>query len=208
MIFDIDIMPLGPLQTNGYLISKDNQAVMIDPGAEAEQIVATLEQRACTLQAIWLTHAHFDHVGGLKALLERYSVPFYLHPADEPLLANAVSAAQRFLIEIAEPPQNFQPLQDGQVLEFAGIPFTCLFTPGHAPGHSAFYQPEAGVVFAGDALFYDSIGRTDLPLANHAQLLQSIQQKLLTLPAETVVYAGHGQATSIQREKEHNPFLR
>lgn len=207
MHLDIHILPLGPLQTNGYLLCNDKQAVMIDPGEDVEVIEAKLEQTGCTLQAVWLTHAHFDHIGGLKGLLEHHDVPFYMHPADQPLLANAVKSAQRFLIDIAEPPQNFAALEAGQVLSVGDVSFTCLFTPGHAPGHMAFYQAEQGILFAGDALFRDSIGRTDLPFADHATLLHSIHSQLLTLPEETKVYSGHGLSTTIGREKEHNPFL-
>lgn len=207
MHLDIYILPLGPLQTNGYLLCSDKQAVMIDPGEEVDKIEAKLEQTGCSLQAVWLTHAHFDHVGALNPLLERYDVPFYMHPAEQPLLASAVQSAQRFLIDIPKPPQNFQPLEAGQVLMLGKLPFSCLFTPGHAPGHIAFYQAEQEVVFAGDALFRDSIGRTDLPLADHDTLLHSIHSQLLTLPEESKVYSGHGLSTTIGREKRYNPFL-
>lgn len=198
---------VGPLQENCYLLTDDEKkgAVFIDPGDEAPRLTQAL--KGYTLQEIWLTHAHFDHVGALAELQETYDVPMYLHPADEPLLANAASSAARFGLRLRQPKINYIPLEDTQVLSFGGHEVRCLFTPGHAPGHIAFYIPDQGIVLAGDALFKGSIGRTDLPGGDHAQLIESIRTKLLTLPQETAVYPGHGPETTIGHEAKSNPFL-
>ena len=205
----LECFTVGPLQENCYLLadpaSKD--AVLIDPGDEAPRLLRALDERGLTLQALWLTHAHFDHVGAVAGVLERRPVPLYLHPADAPLLAQASASAARWGIPLKQPPADFLPLSDGQTLTLGGLRALCLFTPGHAPGHIAFHLPAEEVVIAGDALFQGSIGRTDLPGGDHARLLESIRTKLLTLPPQTKVHPGHGPATTVGREAESNPFL-
>ncbi len=199
-------LTVGPLQENCYLLTDDEtkSAVLVDPGDEAPKLMQALE--GYTLQAIWLTHAHFDHVGAL-AELQVYDVPTFLHPNDEPLLANAKASASRFGLHLRQPKVEYTPLGDAHVLSFGDQEVRCLFTPGHAPGHIAFYFPAGGIVLAGDALFRGGIGRTDLPGGNHAQLIESIRTQLLTLPEETVVYPGHGPETTVGHEAKSNPFL-
>ena len=205
----LECLTVGPLQENCYLLADlaTKEAVLIDPGDEAPRLLRALDERELTLQAVWLTHAHFDHVGAVAEVLERYPVPLYLHPADAPLLAHASASAARWGIPLKQPSTDFLPLSDGQTLTLGGLRAHCLFTPGHAPGHIAFYLPEEEVVIAGDALFQGSIGRTDLPGGDHAQLLESIRTKLLTLPPQTKVHPGHGPATTVGREAQSNPFL-
>lgn len=203
---NLQAFTVGPLQENCYLLSDAGQAVLIDPGDEAERLLGALG--GLELTAVWLTHAHFDHVGAVADVLDRFPVPVYLHPADLPLLRNAALSAAYFGLTLRQPEVEPLPLAHAQVLNVGGLGATCLYTPGHAPGHVAFYVPAAGFVLAGDALFQGSVGRTDLPGGDPAQLIRSIEQELLSLPDETVVYPGHGPATTIGAERRTNPFLR
>lgn len=194
---------------NAYLLSntETRQAVLIDPGEDAPVLLEALRKDALSLQAIWLTHAHFDHIGAVEAIKAVHDVPVLLHPADKALYDNAYKAAQAWGIPFTQPTVATTDISEGQTLMLATSLVQCLFTPGHAPGHISFYLPEQGIVIAGDALFQGSIGRTDLPLGNHEELIHSIRTELLTLPDATVVYPGHGPETTIGVEKISNPFL-
>jgi hydroxyacylglutathione hydrolase len=207
MDLTLERFTVGPLMENCYLLAADGRAVLVDPGDEGDRLAEALERAGLTLEAIWLTHAHFDHVGGIEGVRRRFPVPVLLHPDDLPLYQHAQEAARRWDIPFEQPSAETTDLTAGQVLTFAGREVRCLFTPGHAPGHVAFYLPAEGVVLAGDALFQGSIGRTDLPFGNHDQLLKSIRRELLTLPDETQVLPGHGPTTTIGQERRHNPFL-
>ena len=198
-------LTVGPLQENCYLLSDAGQAVLIDPGDEAGRLLGALG--GLELSAVWLTHAHFDHVGAIADVLDRLPVPVYLHPDDWELLGKAAASAAYFGLTLRQPEVEPLPLTHGQVLRVGSLEATCLYTPGHAPGHTAFYLPAAGFVLAGDALFQGSVGRTDLPGGNHEQLIGSIRRELLTLPDETAVYPGHGPATTIGVERRTDPFL-
>ena len=202
---NLQALTVGPLQENCYLLSDAGQAVLVDPGDEAGRLLGALG--ALELRAVWLTHAHFDHVGALADVLDRFPVPVYLHPDDWELLENAAASAAYFGLTLRQPEVESLPLVHAQVLNVGGLEATCLHTPGHAPGHTAFHVPAAGFVLAGDALFQGSVGRTDLPGGSHEQLLGSIRRELLTLPDETVVYPGHGPATTVGVERRTNPFL-
>jgi hydroxyacylglutathione hydrolase len=204
----LETFTVGPLQENCTLLQDSKQAILIDPGDEAQRLLRGLADKSLALQAIWLTHAHFDHIGAIAELQEALGdIPVYLHPNDRPIFENGHLAAARWDIPFRQPNTKTLELADQQILEFAGTDVHCLFTPGHAPGHIAFYVPSQGFVIAGDALFRGSIGRTDLPMGNQHQLLESIRSRLLTLPDETVVYPGHGPKTTIGFEKQSNPFL-
>lgn len=206
-------LSVGALDVNCYVLLVNGAAVVVDPGEEGDRIASELRARGAALHAVWLTHAHFDHVGGITALLANRppggpsTVPVLLHPADQVLLENAVAAAARWSIHIEAPPLDTLPLEHGQVLELGGVKVTALHTPGHAPGHCAFHIPAYGAVLSGDALFKGSVGRTDLPLADERQLLDSIHRELLSLPDDTAVLPGHGPSTTIGAERYGNPFL-
>lgn len=206
--FEVLCMPVGPVAANSYLLLVGDDAVVIDPGDEGPAIAQQLVQRNKTLRAVWLTHAHFDHVGGIAALLRAAgSVPVHMHPDDRPLLENAVNSASRWNIQIEPPPTDTVDIVHGQLLTLGGLKVTALHTPGHAPGHIAFYLPDQRIVFSGDALFKGSVGRTDFPYANEQQLLDSIRRELLSLPDDTQVLPGHGSPTTIGSERFGNPFL-
>lgn len=203
----IDVLPVGPLSANAYLLTTGRRAVLVDPGGEPDRLLEALGARDAELEAVWLTHAHFDHVGALAELLEAAPVPVYLHPADAPLLASAAAAAAAWGVHIRQPPLGARPLADGDRLALGAVEARCLHTPGHAPGHVAIYLPSQAVVLSGDALFRGSIGRTDLPFGDHDRLLRSIRDRLLGLPGDTRVLPGHGPATTIAEEAASNPFL-
>ena len=202
-------LPLGPLQTNSYLLGceETKKAAVIDPSWSGELIADKAGKEGWAITHILLTHSHFDHVGGLAELKEITQAPIYIHPEAIPMLENTVMAAQMWQIKIPEPPPADFTLTDNQALEVGDLKLQVLFTPGHAPGHVCFYLEEHSVLFDGDVLFQQSIGRTDLPGGDYDLLMQSIRQRLLILPDETAVLSGHGPTTTIGQEKAWNPFL-
>ncbi|WP_038058413.1 MBL fold metallo-hydrolase [Thermus amyloliquefaciens] len=199
-------LSVGPLQENTYLVEGTEGTVLIDPGDEAERILALLESTGLRPEAILLTHAHFDHVGAVAPLVEALSLPVFLHPLDLPLYRHAAEVARMWGLAIPNPPLPVEPLEEGQVL----FGFTVWHLPGHSPGHVAFLHPGGALdplrVFSGDLLFRGSIGRHDLPGASREDLFQSLR-RLLTLPPRTEVYPGHGPSTSLALEAKTNPFL-
>ncbi len=202
----VRVLTVGPFQENCYLLgdAATRDAVLIDPGDEAERLIAALEQDAWTLRALWITHGHIDHVGGIAAIKRRWNVPVFLHPADRALYDHAAEQGRHYGLVIETPPAPDHDLAEGDVLTVGGLSFGVIHVPGHSPGHVAFVGD--GVVFGGDCLFAGSIGRTDLPLSDPSALNRSLQ-RFAALPDETVVYSGHGPATSVQAEKRSNPFL-
>ena len=197
---------VGPFEENCYLLVDEEarRAVLVDPGDEGERIVDAVRRSGAALEAIWLTHAHLDHVGGIAAVKRVWDVPIHLHPADAPLYANAHRQAAAYGVPFEQPPPYDQTLADGQVMRLGSLSFEVVHTPGHSPGHVIFHGH--GVIFGGDLLFAGSIGRTDLPLSNPAQMAASLQ-RVAALPPESEVNPGHGPATTIAAELRTNPFL-
>ena len=206
----------GPLQVNTYIVGSKatGDAVVIDPGGHASEILRVLEQENLTLRRIINTHAHFDHVGGVNDLKTATGVPFCLHPDDLGTLAGYAQQMAFFGMQGDEAPDVDEHLEAGQVVEIGELSLTVLFTPGHAPGHVTFVSPVDitgpgdRVAFSGDVLFQGSIGRYDLPGADLHVLMSSITEQLLPLGDNTVIYPGHGPMTTIGEEKLSNPFLR
>lgn len=197
---------VGPFQENCYLLAdaQTRDAVLIDPGDEGARLITAVEEGGFTLRALWITHAHIDHVGGIAAVKRRWDVPVLLHPADRPLYDHATEQGRHYGLRIEAPPAPDRDLAEGDAVTVGGRSFNVMHVPGHAPGHVAFAGH--GVVFGGDCLFAGSIGRTDLPLSDPAAMQQSLA-RLGALPPETVVYAGHGPTTTIGEETRTNPFL-
>ncbi len=201
-------LPLGPIQTNCYLVadSVSGDAVVIDPGADAPLVLQALAERQWHCRHVLLTHAHFDHIGAVADLVEATGAPLALHPDDLPLLRRK-GGGQAFGVELRASPEPDVLLEAGQTLLAGSLRFEVLFVPGHTPGHVAFYHAGGPAVFSGDVLFQQGIGRTDLDGGDYDLLMRSLRDVLLQLPDDTVVCAGHGPTTTIGAEKRENPFL-
>jgi hydroxyacylglutathione hydrolase len=202
-------LPVGLIQTNCYVVGCEdtNEGAVIDPGGHPDRILAEVERLSLTIRYVLNTHAHFDHTDANGALVEATGALLAIHPQDRPLLEASGGAAYFGLQAAPSPPPDLE-LHDGDRLEIGNLRFQVLHTPGHTPGHVSFHEPMEKVLFDGDLLFRRGIGRTDLPGGNWQQLLHSIQNVLFALPDETVVYSGHGSATTIGEEKRLNPWLR
>lgn len=200
-------LTVGPIESNCYLVRRapGSEAVVIDPGAEADRVEAVLRKWDAEPAAILLTHAHMDHVGAIAELGRRYGPPVYLHPADRSIYDAAAERGAAFGIPLEKPPPPDHALEDGQSLEVAGIRFEVRHAPGHSPGGVVFRTN--GHAFVGDCLFAGSVGRTDLPGGDGETLLRSIRERILSLPPDTTLWPGHGPKTTVRREKESNPFL-
>ncbi|ABS23216.1 MBL fold metallo-hydrolase [Bacillus cytotoxicus] len=203
-------MPLGPLQTNAYILSNDQkECVIFDPGSEGEKLVTYLQQEGLKPLAILLTHAHFDHIGAVDAVREAFRIPVYVHKEEAEWLGDpAVNGSQIFMMNrsITAKPADYRIDGEG-TLTIGPFTFEMFETPGHSPGSISYYCKEVNAVFSGDVLFQMSIGRTDLPGGSLTELMGSIEEKLFMLPDDTTVLCGHGPETNIGFEKENNPFL-
>ena len=199
-------LTVGAFQENCYLLIEPgtNRCAIVDPGAEPDRIITDIERAGAVPEAIWLTHAHLDHVGAIAGVKRRWDIPVYLHPLDRPLYDMASRQAAMYGLPFEQPPAPECTLADGDVLRIGAVEFAVMHAPGHAPGHVVFHGH--GLVFAGDCLFAGSIGRTDLPMSNPRDLAASLD-RIVALPEDAVVYPGHGPATSIGVELRSNPFL-
>jgi hydroxyacylglutathione hydrolase len=197
---------VGVFQENAYLVVDEttNHAVLIDPGAEPEQIVSMVRDSGATLDAIWLTHAHLDHIGAVAAVRRAWKVPVHLHPDDLPLFERATSQAAAYGLPFEQPENPDVALSDGDLLSVGSLRFEVLHTPGHSPGHVVFKHDDQ--LFGGDLLFAGSIGRTDLPLSNRRSMESSLA-RICELDDSTVVHPGHGPSVTVGHERATNPFL-
>lgn len=202
----------NPFQENTYLLwNDDREAVLIDPGfstsSEFDQVLNYINKNGLSIRAVWLTHAHIDHVLGLDKALTFWGCTYHLHELEVAQLKAVEVYAPAYGFMHFRAPDSEGSLLNDNIISLGKERFEVLFLPGHAPGHVGFYHADSQRLWAGDVLFRQSIGRTDLPGGHHATLIQSIQQKLFSLPDEVVVFPGHGPETSIGFEKRNNPFL-
>lgn len=197
--------PLGPLETNCYLLYSDKTAIAVDPGGDPAPVLKFLEARGLTLTHILNTHLHFDHIYGNVALQTATGAPILASPDDAFLLETELGQGGAFGFPPVQP-FEFQPLAAGTHV-FGDITVEVLATPGHTPGSLSFHVAEAGLVVVGDLLFYRSIGRTDFPGGNLEVLRKSIIERIFLLPETTAVYPGHGPRTHVGDEKRNNPYF-
>ena len=203
-------LTVGLLQENCYIFgcSRTRRAVIIDPGDNARAILRVVDQQALKIERIINTHAHFDHVMAVAAIKAATDAPFYLHELDLPVLHELPERVRLWLdmeVDPLDDPDGY--LNHGDRIAVGDEELEVRFTPGHAPGHVVFVHHAGRQVFVGDTLFRDSIGRFDLPGADGPTLLASIRTQLLSLPDDYTVYPGHGPATTIGYEREHNPYV-
>ncbi|RMD84769.1 MAG: MBL fold metallo-hydrolase [Candidatus Dadabacteria bacterium] len=213
MMVEIIRVVVTPFQQNCRIIAdmEAGECVIVDPGGSPEAILSAVPDEVnCT--GVWLTHSHVDHCGGVKGIAEKLSIKVYGHRSEDIFREKVREICSMYGIspdvegmDICPEPDIY--LEGGEEISVGGYVFNVLHVPGHSPGHLAFYNKDRGVVLAGDVLFAGSIGRTDLPGGNHKQLLASIEEKVFSLPDDTVVMSGHGADTTVGAEKRTNPFF-
>ena len=209
-MLDIATFILGPVETNAYLVADSlvDEAVVIDPAWDGSVIVNEARRRNCSIVGIWLTHAHFDHLAGVAAIVDAVDPkpPIALHPQDLPLY-KMQGGAPFFGMHIDPAPIPTVSLTHGGVLQVGSYKLEVRHAPGHTPGHVVFYCETERIAFCGDVIFMRGIGRTDLPGGSYRTLIESIHSQILTLPDETRLLSGHGPETTVGEERVGNPFL-
>ncbi len=203
---------LGPVQTNCYIVSnKKKECLIFDPGEEGARLVKEIRSHGMKPLAIFLTHAHFDHIGAVDLLRDTFNVPVYIHAKEVDWLSDPFKNGSGKYAELPDytvkAPLDEHIIRKEQMFEIGDFVFQAIFTPGHSPGSVTYVFEKDGFAIVGDTLFEQSIGRTDLLGGNTKELLHSIHHKLLVLPEDTIIYPGHGSYTTPGAEMENNPFL-
>ena len=201
---------VGPVQENCYLFRRDgsDRALIVDPGDEADRLLAAVDELGVTLDAILLTHTHFDHVGAVAPVARATGAEVWVPQIEKPVLADIMSFVPWPGFGPYESWDAEHTLSGGEKLELADFEIDVLFTPGHSPGHVTYSIQDEQAIFSGDVLFQGSVGRTDFPYGDHAALIAAIKTKLLPLGDDVSFLCGHGPGSTIGDERQHNPFLR
>lgn len=205
----IERLVVGALQTNCYIVGDEltGESIVIDPGGDADLILKAVQRLKVKVKLVVNTHGHFDHIMANGDVMEAAGAPLAIHPNDANMLTNPLRSFALFVGKIRPSPPATVWLEEGSTVEVGAITLEVLHTPGHSAGSISLWCASENAVFSGDALFNLGIGRTDFPGGSYRVLLQSIREKLFTLPDETAVYSGHGPETTIGFERAHNPFL-
>lgn len=205
--FVCDFRVVGPVQTNCFFFyDRDSgRGIIVDPGDEADKLARYGEEKHLKMEAILLTHGHFDHIMAVEDLRKRWDVPVYASQEERTVLENPQI---NLSVQLGKPLSITADryLSDGEEMELMGEKMRCILTPGHTSGGMCYYFPKQGVLFSGDTLFQESVGRSDFPTGSMSTLIRSIREKLWPLAPATKVYPGHGMMTSIESEKLYNPF--
>ena len=204
----VEPLIVGPLMSNCYIVwdEKKKQGVIIDPGDDPQDILDRVKYLGITIKYILATHGHFDHVGGVASLRQNLNAEFLAHEKDFFFIEDGKNAANRWNVDIEQPPRPDRFIKEGDKIKFGEFEFEVLYTPGHSPGGVSFLYDR--MLFGGDTLFQGSIGRTDFRQGSFEDLSNSIKTRLYTLPDDTIVYTGHGPVTTIGDEKKYNAFVR
>lgn len=207
MEIEVTVLTVGPIQTNCYIVNQKGgtSCLVVDPGEDAEKIADYIQRKGLKNEAVLLTHGHFDHVTGVHPLVSLVGGRVYAFDQERELLMDAnLNGSAMMGYEVALEPECF--LRDGQRITVAGIEFRVIHTPGHTSGSCCYYQEEEKLLFSGDTIFMESVGRTDFPTGNGRQILDSLRNKILTLPSEVQIYPGHGPDTTVGYEMANNPY--
>jgi len=209
----VQVFPFNPFSENTILVfDETKEAVLFDPGcwddAEKAKLADFVEKNGLKITRLINTHCHLDHVFGNRWASERWKLPLEAHRLEEKVLASFEKVCQMYGIPvISSQPEIGRFIEHGDLVSFGKTTLRAILTPGHSPGSLCFFEENEAVLIGGDVLFFESIGRTDLPGGNHETLLASIRERIFTLPGETLVYPGHGPTTTVRHEMEYNPFL-
>lgn len=204
-----DFRVVGPVQTNCYFLYDENtkKGIVVDPGGEGEKLLSYIEKKELDIEAILLTHGHFDHILAVPALKKKTGAPVYASREEEEVLKDPmVNLSVQMGMTAGIQLEADRYVEDGETISLLGEEVRCILTPGHTVGGMCYYFPKAGILFSGDTLFQESVGRTDFPGGSMSSLIRSVREKLFVLAPATKVYPGHGLVTSIENEKMFNPF--
>lgn len=207
MIFETIVV--GQLGVNCFILGceETREGIVVDPGADAERVLAVVQKLGLKIRYVINTHGHFDHMGGNRSIIEKTGAKLLIHESDVYFLSRAADSAASYGLKAENSSKPDDLLQDGMVVNFGKHQLKVLHTPGHTPGGCCLYLESEDKIITGDTLFAESVGRTDFPGSSQADLIDGIRTKLLVLPDETQAFPGHGPSTTIGHEKRHNPYL-